>query len=78
MEPYKSRSGKPSGVVAYESGDDFITVRFSNGETYTYSTRQNDIETIKTMKTLAVDQMGLSTFISQQKPRYDNAGIIKR
>ena len=36
MEPYKNLSGN-SGVVAYETGPDFIKVQFSDGGVYVYT-----------------------------------------
>ena len=67
MIPYNSTSGKPSGVIAYEIGDDFISVRFTNFRTYTYPEYLNDHSLISRMKVLALASNGLSTFIAQNK-----------
>jgi hypothetical protein len=67
MRLYKSRSGKESGITAYESGDTFIKVRFNNGDIYTYSYNSASKVVIETMKRLAENQEGLSTYISQHK-----------
>ena len=70
MTPYKSKSGKESGVEAYEIGTDFIKVLFKGWVYhYTYgSAGQFDIEE---MKSRATDGKGLSTYISQHDPPYE-------
>lgn len=68
MTPYKSLSGKQSGVTAYEIGDDFIKVCFRNNyKTYKYTVSLNGQYTIDKMKALALASQGLSTFIAQHK-----------
>ena len=67
MTPYRSRSGKTSGVTAYEIGDDYIKVRFTNFKTYKYPASLNGQSTIDRMKSLALSSSGLSTFIAQHK-----------
>ncbi len=60
-----------SGVVAYESGSDFIRVLFRNGAQYLYNTASVGIRNIEEMKKRAVNGIGLSTYISQHvKDRY--------
>lgn len=71
MIPYKSKSGKPSGVTAYEIGDDYIIVEFSHHEKYTYSYGSASKATIEKMKKLAVAKKGLSTFISRENPGFE-------
>lgn len=70
MENYRSRSGKPSGVTGYEIGLDFIIVRFTSGDIYKYSERSCG-NAVGEMAALAVDQLGLSTFIAQNRPPYE-------
>jgi hypothetical protein len=70
MTPYKSASGKGSGVTAFEIGDDYIIVQFNRLECYVYDDRSAGLAIIKKMKSLAAAQRGLSTFISQSKPGY--------
>ena len=72
MTPYKTSSSKKSGVTAYEIGDDFIIVQFNYDEKYKYSYRSASEEDIETMKALALKGKGLSTFISQNNPPYQN------
>lgn len=67
MISYKSLSGKPSGVIAYEIGDDFIEVKFHTPKLYRYTVRINNAEVIEHMKQLALESQGLSTFIAQNK-----------
>jgi len=70
MTPYKSRSGKQSGVTAFQIGDDYIIVQFNHSENYKYTYDSAGSSTIEKMKSLALVQQGLSTFISQNKPQY--------
>lgn len=70
MIPYKSITGKQSGVTAYEIGKDFILVKF-NAEKYLYTYTSAGSKTIETMKSLASSSSGLSTYISQKKPKYE-------
>ena len=71
MTPYESTSGKESGVLAYRTGPDFIMVKFEAG-IYTYTIRSCDADAIEEMKALATQQCGLSTYIAQNDPRYEN------
>ncbi|HEY9177611.1 MAG TPA: hypothetical protein VIN07_07975 [Flavipsychrobacter sp.] len=70
LHPYKSKSGKQSGVTGFYSGPDYIVVRFQNGEIYKYSYSSCGAPHVETMKELAAMQQGLSTYIAQQKPQY--------
>lgn len=71
MQRYSSRSGKKSGVVAFEAGPDFITVRFDNFKSYTYTYNSAGSKAIEKMKALALAQKGLSTFIAQHHPGFE-------
>lgn len=71
MRPYKSRSGKESGVVAYSIADDSIVVMFAGGERYTYTYSSAGQDVVEDMKQLAEQQKGLSTYISQHQPGYE-------
>jgi len=70
MTPYRSNSGKKSGVLAYEIGKDFIIVQFRSYK-YKYSYRSCGQNSTETMKNLAFISKGLSTFIAQYKPNYE-------
>ncbi|MGD9651875.1 MAG: hypothetical protein AB7I96_02265 [Candidatus Dadabacteria bacterium] len=61
MKRYKNLSGN-SGVTAYETGPDYIKVRYREGGVYLAVTGRYNVER---MKTLAEEGMGLSTFISR-------------
>ena len=52
MPRYRNLS-RHSGVVAYETTDDAITLTFVNGERYAYSTRRPGRAVVEHMKTLA-------------------------
>ena len=66
MTPYKSKSGKQSGVTAYEIGSDFITVWFGS-KSYKYTESLNSHSIIEYMKSCANSSIGLSTYIAQNK-----------
>ena len=70
MTPYRSRSGKRSGVLAYEIGATYIVVEF-NAKSYKYTYSSCGRETVETMKKLALASNGLSTFISRNDPAYE-------
>ena len=72
MKPYHSSSGKESGVIAYEIGEDFIDVQFRTKEKYRYSYKSAGEAAIEKMKELAKAGKGLSTFISQERPGYES------
>ena len=72
MTPYISSSGKSSGVKAYEIGRSFIKVQFET-HTYLYTYTSADKQTIEQMKQLALNSNGLSTFISQNNPNYEDS-----
>lgn len=69
MTPYKSRSGKQSGVIAFEIGEDFIRVKFQSNKIYKYTYLTSTAKNVEVMKTLALDSLGLSTYISKFKPK---------
>jgi hypothetical protein len=72
MEAYNSTSGKKSGVIGYEIGEDFILVQFRGNTIYKYSYTYTGANQVETMKGLALNQNGLSTFIAQNKPNYES------
>ncbi|MDH4330549.1 MAG: hypothetical protein OEV93_03280 [Candidatus Moranbacteria bacterium] len=68
MEDYKNLSGL-SNVVAYEIGDDHITVKFDENPAFTYTTYKYSYdsagkENVETMKDLAQEGWGLNSFIN--------------
>jgi hypothetical protein len=71
VKPYKSKSGKESGVIAYKTGTDFIVIQFRNKDVFTYTYKTAGEKTIEKMKALAANQMGLATFISQNEPAFE-------
>ena len=64
MKPYKNLSGN-SGVAAYEIGEDFIKVKFRDGDVYLYNYSVTGMDNVERMKKLAAEGKGLSTFISR-------------
>jgi len=72
MIPYKSKSGKTSGVSAFEIGENYLLVQFRGGIIYKYSNLSCGISTVQTMVNLAKNSKGLSTYIAQNKPKYES------
>ncbi len=64
MERYKNLSGK-SGVSAFETGSDYIKVKFKDGLGYMYNNNSTGFQKINAMKILALNGMGLNTFINK-------------
>jgi len=70
MRPYRNLSGN-SGVSAYETGADFIKLRFAGGDTYLYDYRRPGRRDVERMKRLAAAGTGLSTYVAQRvRERY--------
>jgi hypothetical protein len=53
-----------SGVIAYELGDDSITLKFVDGSTYLYNQHKPGSQHVKSMRALAVAGRGLATYIN--------------
>lgn len=64
MQPYKNLEGH-SGVTAYETAAESITVEFNHEAIYLYTYKSAGKKVIEKMKRLAVAGRGLSTYISQ-------------
>lgn len=64
MAYYINRNGN-SGVRAYEIGDNFIIVHFSNLAVYEYNYQVTGIENVEQMKQLAINGEGLNSFINR-------------
>ena len=62
MEVYSNMSGD-SGIYAYDSGSDFITVFFTSGKQYTYTYESAGTSNVEQMKNLARAGSGLNSFI---------------
>lgn len=63
MERYRNLGGN-SGVVAYELGDNSITVEFSDGWRYLYTFESAGSHNIEQMRQLAIAGRGLNSFIN--------------
>ncbi|HTH81716.1 MAG TPA: hypothetical protein VL490_02200 [Mucilaginibacter sp.] len=57
--------GRDTGVVAYETGKDSITIKFRDGSVYVYTNESTGPAAIAEMKTLAKKGEGLTTYINQ-------------
>jgi hypothetical protein len=62
MDLYQNISGD-SSIYAYDTGSDFITVYFINGNQYTYSYKSAGTSNVEQMKNLARAGSGLNSFI---------------
>jgi hypothetical protein len=54
---------RDSGVREYETGPDFIRVRFKDGGTYLYTYGATGASNVETMKSLAASGEGLNSYI---------------
>jgi len=64
MERYKNLSGN-SGVIAFEFGDDSITIEFREGGRYLYTDASAGRANIRQMQRLARGGAGLASFINR-------------
>ena len=64
MKRYKSLEAD-TGVTGYETGRDYIRVRFKNRAIYRYTYASTGANKIEAMKRLAEQGDGLTTFINQ-------------
>ena len=62
MQNYKNLGGN-SSVVAYSIGKDYVEVQFSTGRIYKYSYASAGVTNVEKMKTLAMQGMGLNSYI---------------
>ncbi len=65
MLRYKSKN-EDAGVWAYETGADFIKLRFRDGRTYLYDYNKPGKIAVNKMKKLAATGKGLTTYVNQQ------------
>jgi hypothetical protein len=64
MHRYRNLDGH-SGVVAYESGEGWIRIRFVGGEIYENTDAATGAEHVRNMQTLAQAGEGLATYVSK-------------
>ncbi len=64
MKRYRNLGGD-SGIVAYEDGEDFIRVQFSDSSIYLYDYTCPGPNEVEHMKQLAEEGQGLNSFISR-------------
>lgn len=62
MEVYKNLYGN-SNIVAFDIGNDWISVKFSGGKTYRYSYKSAGVDKVEKMKILARQGSGLNSYI---------------
>lgn len=75
MRIYKNLSGN-SAIAAFETGPDYIIVRFKEGEfkEFTYDYAKAGYFAVETMKHLAMGGKGLSTYIhAHMRDKYSKA-----
>ena len=64
MQRYANRGGD-SGVVAYQTSEDSITVEFRDGTVYLYNYESTTKDVVEHMKLLAEQGQGLNAFITR-------------
>jgi hypothetical protein len=64
MQRYKT-SNPDTGVIAYETGKDSISIKFRDGSIYLYTNKSAGPAAIAEMKMLAENGEGLTTYINQ-------------
>ena len=65
-----------TGVVAYDTASDSITVKFREKGYYKYTVKSAGTTAIRKMKVLAKQGKGLSTFISQHiRDKYESKWV---
>ncbi len=64
MRSYENAGGN-SAIVAFENGDDSITVKFVDGSVYLYTYRNSGGVNVEQMKKYASIGHGLNGFISR-------------
>jgi len=77
MTRYKNLESD-SGIIAYETASDSISVVFKDRSLYMYTYRSAGQANIQRMKALAATGRGLNTFISQNvKKAYASKGKVQ-
>ncbi|MDB5115028.1 MAG: hypothetical protein JWQ79_520 [Mucilaginibacter sp.] len=64
MQKYRT-ADHDTGVVAFETGRDCISIMFKDGSVYVYTKKSAGTAAITEMKTLAEKGEGLTTYINQ-------------
>lgn len=64
MKPYKNIHGH-SGILSYETGEDYIDVCFADGDIYRYDYTSPGRDHVERMKSLAETGTGLNTYINK-------------
>lgn len=62
MESYKNLHSN-SNIVAFDIGNDCISVKFFGGEIYRYSYKRAGVDKVERMKILARQGFGLNSYI---------------
>ena len=74
MARYANHGGD-SGIVAFETGSDWICVTFEKGGSYLYTYSSTGLRDIEEMKALAHAGEGLNSFINRNvRNRYESKG----
>ena len=66
MQPYADLDND-SGIEAFETGDDYIKIRFKGGRVYLYTYASAGSSHIEQMKGLAKHGDGLNSYIQKNK-----------
>jgi len=69
MTPYEN-AGKNSGILAFRSGNHYITLVFEDGSLYRYTKESAGEDNLRLMQKLAREGQGLNSFVSINRPPY--------
>lgn len=75
MKAYSSvsfKTGRPTGVLGYDFGADFIVIYFKGGSVYKYTAASCGASCVQEMIRLAESQQGLNTYVVKNKPAYES------
>lgn len=69
MTRYSNNNGKPSDILSYDLGNDYIIIEFKDNTKNKYSFNSAGLNAVETMKQLARVQHGLDAYIAENNPR---------
>ena len=71
MKRYNTTSGRESNIVSYDVGNDYIIIEYSDSKKFKYSHNSAGAMAVETMKVLAKNQNGLTTYITEKNPGFE-------
>jgi len=71
MKRYRTTSGRPSDIVSYDVGNDYIVIGMQDDKKFKFSYKSAGATAVETMKVLAKNQNGLTTYINTHSPGFE-------